>query len=172
MFFLHSLIVTSVRNGEGVEKMNKPSFKENNNAQVLGLPMYLIIVMIVAVAVIAAVIFMIPQGTRMMNAQITENAVIAEDPGNASAYTFSNYDVTVKVSTNDNQANPISGATVTLVGSGDAASGTTDADGLITLSITPSLDENVKEDNIKLTVKAAGYQEYTEEDAVTVYRLS
>ncbi len=39
-------------------------FRRNNEAQVLGLPMYLIIVMIVAVAVIAAVIFMIPQGTQ------------------------------------------------------------------------------------------------------------
>lgn len=152
--------------------MNKATFKENDNAQVLGLPMYLIIVMIVAVAVIAAVIFMIPQGTRMMNAQITENAVIAEDPGNASAFTLSNTDVIVKVTTNDNQADPISAATVTLVGSGAAASATTDADGMATLSVTPSLGENVNEDSIKLTVKAAGYQEYTEEDAVTVYRLS
>jgi len=148
------------------------SFKGNDDAQVLGLPMYLIIVMIVAVAVIAAVIFMIPQGTKMLNAQITENAVIAEDPGNASAYTFSSYDVTAKVTTNDNQANPIAGATVTLIGSGAANSGTTDADGMITLSITPSLDENVNEDSIKLTVKAAGYQEYTEGNAVSVYRLS
>lgn len=152
--------------------MIKATFKENDNAQVLGLPMYLIIVMIVAVAVIAAVIFMIPQGTRMMNAQITENAVIAEDPGNASAFTLSNTDVTIKVTTNDNQADPISAATVTLVGSGAAASATTDADGMATLSVTPSLGENVNEDSIKLTVKAAGYQEYTEEDAVTVYRLS
>jgi len=152
--------------------MIKATFKENDNAQVLGLPMYLIIVMIVAVAVIAAVIFMIPQGTKMMNAQVTENAVIAEDPGNASAFVLSNADVTIKVTTNDNQDDPISGATVTLVGSGAAASATTDADGMATLSVTPSLGENVNEDSIKLTVKAAGYQEYTEEDAVTVYRLS
>jgi hypothetical protein len=152
--------------------MIKSTFKENDNAQVLGLPMYLIIVMIVAVAVIAAVIFMIPQGTRMMNVQVTENAVIAEDPGNASSFTLSTTNVTVEVTTNDNQANPISKATVTLVGSGAAASGTTDADGSVTLSVTPSLGENVNEDSIKLTVKAAGYQEYTEEDAVTVYRLS
>jgi hypothetical protein len=43
--------------------------------------MYLIIIMIVAVAVIAAVVVMIPKGTRAMNAQVTANALIAEDPG-------------------------------------------------------------------------------------------
>jgi hypothetical protein len=135
--------------------------------------MYLIIVMIVAVAVIAAVIFMIPQGTQMMNAQIVENAVIAEDPGNASAFTFSSsYDVRVKVTTNDNQANPIADATVTLVGSGDATSGLTNADGIATLSVTPSLGRNINEDEMKLSITAAGYQDYIDERAVTVYRIN
>jgi len=153
--------------------MRKTFFIQNDKAQVLGLPMYLIIVMIVAVAVIAAVIFMIPQGTQMMNAQIIENAVIAEDPGNASAFTFSSsYDVQIKVTTNDNQANPIAGATVALIGSGDAASASTNADGIATISVTPSLGENINEDEMKLTITAAGYQEYTDENAVTVYRIS
>lgn len=153
--------------------MRKVCILKNNDGQVLGLPMYLIIVMIVAVAVIAAVIFMIPQGTGMITAQITENAVIAESVGNASAFTFnSTYNVKVKVTNRAESASPIAGATVTLLGSGDAASNTTNANGIATLQVTPSLSENCNEDYMQLKVKAAGYQEYSDERAVTVYRLN
>ncbi len=153
--------------------MRKKGFSKDDEAQVLGLPMYLIIIMIVAVAVIAAVIFMIPQGTGLMNVQVIDHAVIAESPGNASAFSFEDdYDVTVKVTTNDNQANPISGATVTLVGSGDADSATTNSDGLATLSVNPSLGENINEASMKLTVRASGYQEFNDDNAVIIYRLN
>lgn len=144
----------------------------NKSAQVLGLPMYLIIVMVVAVAVIAAVIFMIPQGTQTMNALVTENAVIAEDPGNASSFTFSqSYDVTVKVTTNDDRADPLQDATVTLVGSGVASTTSTNADGIATLSITPTLAENINEATVKLKVKATGFEDFSDDDAITIYRL-
>jgi hypothetical protein len=153
--------------------MRKALLPMDDHAQVLGLPMYLIIVMIVAVAVIAAVIYMIPQGTGMMNVQVTDNAVIAESVGNASKFTFSSdYEVIVKVTTRDESASPIAGATVTLLGSGDAASDTTNANGIASLMVTPTLAENSNEDYMKLNVKAAGYQEYSDEQAVTVYRLS
>ena len=152
--------------------LRKVRLGTNDTAQVLGLPMYLIVVMIVAVAVIAAVILMIPQGTGMLNAQITENVVIAEAPGNASAFTFSSaYNVTVKVTTHHESTAPVSGATVTLVGSGDVSSNITDGNGIAHLQVTPSLAENCNEDYMKLTVKAAGYQEYQDEQAVTIYRL-
>lgn len=152
--------------------MKTTMFMKNDEAQVLGLPMYLIIVMIVAVAVIAAVIFMIPQGTGMMNVQVTNNAVIAEAPGNASAHTFGQKTVEVKVTSSNNPANPIAGATVSLVGSGTADSDTTDPNGIATLTVIPSLGENVNEGSMKLTVRASGYQEYTDDRAVTIYRLS
>lgn len=146
-------------------------YGKNTDAQVLGLPMYLIIVMIVAVAVIAAVIFMIPQGTQTMNALVTDNVVIAEDPGNASAFTFSqSYDVTIKVTTNDNRADPIADATVTLIGAGVAESGSTDGDGEVTLSVRPELGTNINEAAIKMIVKASGFEEYNDDNAVTVYR--
>jgi len=152
--------------------MNKKKISTNQSAQVLGLPMYLIIVMVVAVAVIAAVIFMIPQGTKTMNALVTENAVIAEDPGNASAFTFSeSYDVTVKVTTNDERADPIQDATVTLIGSGVAKTASTNGDGTATLTITPSLADNINEASMKLTVKATGFEEFSDDDAVIIYRL-
>lgn len=152
--------------------MKTRAIKTNQSAQVLGLPMYLIIVMVVAVAVIAAVIFMIPQGTQTMNALVTENAVIAEDPGNASEFTFSQlYDVTVKVTTNDDRADPLQDATVTLIGSGVASTASTNAEGIATLSITPTLAENINEATVKLTVKATGFQDFSDDDAVTIYRL-
>lgn len=153
--------------------LRKGSVILDDTAQVLGLPMYLIIVMIVAVAVIAAVIFMIPQGTGMINAQVTENAVIAESIDNASSFTFSSaYNVTIKVTSRDVSSHPLAGATVILLGSGAVDSNITDANGIATLHVIPSLDENSNEDYMKLTVKAAGYQEYSDPYAVTVYRLS
>ena len=152
--------------------MKTRAMKTNQSAQVLGLPMYLIIVMVVAVAVIAAVIFMIPQGTQTMNALVTENAVIAEDPGNASEFTFSqSYDVSIKVTTNDDRADPLQDATVTLIGSGVASTASTNAEGIATLSITPTLAENINEATVKLTVKATGFQDFSDDDAVTIYRL-
>ena len=153
--------------------MNHKSFISKNDAQVLGLPMYLIIIMIVAVAVIASVLFMIPQGTKTLNAIVTENPVIAEDPGNASAFTFSSaYDITVQVTSNDDRADPISGATVSLVGAGVAGSATTNGDGIASLSITPQLGENINEASVKLIVKAQGHEDFQDLDAITVHRLS
>jgi len=152
--------------------MRKKFFVKNEAGDVLGLPMYLIIVMIVAVAVIAAVIFMIPKGTQTMNAQIVSGATMGEDPGNADEFTFSSsYDVKIKVTTNDERADPISGATVTLVGAGVAGSGTTDANGEATISVTPKLGANINEAHMELTVKAAGFQDFNDDEAVTVMRL-
>ena len=150
----------------------KRYFKKNNQAQVLGLPMYLIIVMIVAVAVIAAVIFMIPKGTQTMSALVTSNPVIAEDPGHAGEFTFTgSYDVVIKVTTNDERADPIDGATVTLVGAGVSGSGSTDVNGEVTISLTPKLGANINEAYIKLTVKASGFEDFEDDQAVTVARL-
>jgi hypothetical protein len=51
-------------------------------------------------------------------------------------------------------------------------SDTTNGDGIATLDVQPSLAENSDEAFMKLTVKAAGYQEYSDDQAVTVYRVS
>ncbi len=137
--------------------------------------MYLIIIMIVAVAVIAAVVMMIPKGTRSINAQVTSNALIAEDPGTdgGGLFTFSKtYTIWVKVTTNDQRAEPISGATVTLTGAGDAGQGKTLDNGTAKISgIKPTLDANVNEAYMTLTVKVAGYDDFVDDTAVTVMRL-
>jgi len=155
--------------------MKRTLFKGNEEGQVLGLPMYLIIVMIVAVAVIAAVIFMMPQGTRTMSAQITAGSVQTGDGSNGeidipSAGTFP---VTVQITTNDDRNDPIQGATVRLVG-GHAIGETvqqTGADGIATLTVNGAkLDPNVNEAYMKMTVKALGYEDFEDDQAVLLYR--
>jgi hypothetical protein len=155
--------------------MNRKNFRKNEGADVLGIPMYLIIIMIVAVAVIAAVVFMIPKATRAMSVQVTGNALIAENPGTkgGGAFTFSKtYTVWVKVTTNDERADPIADATVTLVGSGVASQGKTLNNGSAKIkSIKPILDANVNEAYLKLTVSANGFDDFVDTRAVTVVRL-
>ena len=156
--------------------MKRRNFRESQSGDVLGIPMYLIIIMIVAVAVIASVIFMIPKGTRTMNAQVTGNALLAESPGNdgGGSFTFSKtYTIWVKVTTNDQRADPIAAATVTLVGAGVAGQGKTLTNGSAKITgIKPILDANVNEAYLKLTVKAAGFDDFADTKAVSVIRLS
>lgn len=156
--------------------MRKRNFWTNASGDVLGIPMYLIVIMIVAVAVIAAVVFMIPKGTRTMNVQVTSNALIAESPGSTGSgpFTFSKtYTVWVKVTTNDQRADPIADATVTLSGAGDAAQGKTLKNGTAKITgFKPVLDANVNEAYLKLTVKATGFEDYVDIKAVEVVRLS
>jgi len=156
--------------------MSRRCFRGNVEGDVLGIPMYLIIIMIVAVAVIAAVVVMIPKGTRAMNAQVTSNALLAENPGNTGggSFTFSKtYTIWVNVRTNDQRADPIAGATVTLVGAGVAGQGKTLDNGSAKITgIKPILDANVNEAHMTLTVKVAGYEDFVDDTAVTVMRLS
>jgi hypothetical protein len=156
--------------------MKQRNFGRSEQADVLGIPMYLIIIMVVAVAVIAAVVFMIPKGTRAMNAQVIDNALLAESPGTTGggSFTFSKtYTIWVKVTTNDQRADPIFDATVTLVGAGVAGDGKTLKNGSAKITgIKPILDANINEAYLKLTVKAAGYDDFVDLKAVTVMRLS
>jgi hypothetical protein len=156
--------------------MKRRNIRGNESGDVLGIPMYLIIIMIVAVAVIAAVVIMIPKGTRTMKVQVTSNSLIAESPGSdgGGSFTFSKtYTIWMKVTTNDQRADPIAEATVTLVGAGVAGQGKTLDNGSAKITgIKPILDANVNEANLKLTVKAAGYDDFVDIKAVTIIRLS
>jgi len=148
--------------------MKKTKLTTNTNAQVLGLPMYLIIIMIVAVAVIAAVVMMIPQANKMMNAQINPGVIEIQEDGTQSATTI----LTVNVTTKDDRADPITDATVTLVGGGKAFSQTTDSSGTATFSVSGlTLDSNVNEAYLKVTISSAGFEDYTKDQAVLLYRL-
>ena len=149
------------------------NLKTNEAGDILGIPMYLIIIMIIAVAVIASVIYMIPRGTRTMSAQVTSNALIAEASSGGGIFNFSKtYTVWVQVTTNDERIDPIFGATVTLVGANVAGQAKTLANGSAKITgIKPRLDANINEAHMTLTVKAAGYDDYSDPEAITVIRL-
>lgn len=147
------------------------NIKTNEKAQVLDLPMYLIIIMIVAVAIIAAVLMMMPQGTKMMDAQVTSGSV-AKGGGDIGDITIPSFTVTIKVTTDDDRKDPIEGAVVRLSGAhGIGESDPTGTDGIATISLTGCmLDSGVNEAYIKMTVKATGYEDFEDPEAVIVYR--
>ena len=126
--------------------------------------------MIVAIAVIAAVIFMMPRGTKQISAVVTDNYLISESSTGMDELTFGSYTVEVKVTSNDENADPISGAYVTLTGAGTSGADDTDANGVATVPVTPVLGENELDAYMKLEVRASGYENKVIEDAVHVHR--
>ena len=128
--------------------------------------------MIVAVAVIAAVIFMLPQGTKAMKAEVTDNSVFSGGTAvGDGTYEFDGFTVTVSVATADERGDPIVGATVRLSGGGVVGQGTTLADGTATIDLTGAkLDPNINEANMKMTIKSSGFEDYTDDSAVLLYR--
>ena len=154
----------------GGKMMKRKYLLRNKKGQVLGLPMYLIIIMIVAVAVIAAVIFMIPKGSQTMIAQINSGSV-QSGTGDTGDYTFADFTVTVTIMTNDDRQDPIQGAVVRLSGGHTVAEATTSADGVASITVSGAkLDANINEAYIKMTVKASGYEDFEDNDAVLLYR--
>lgn len=157
---------------EEEKNMRKKSLMRDKRGQVLGLPMYLIVIMIVAVAIIAAVIFMIPRGSQTMNAQVTIGSITSDGTADsAGEFEFSDFDVVIKVTTNDDRRDPIVGAIVRLSGGHTVAEATTDDNGIATITISDAkLDANVNEAYMKMTVKASGYEDFEDDDAVLLYR--
>ncbi|MEF8879418.1 MAG: hypothetical protein V5A64_03390 [Candidatus Thermoplasmatota archaeon] len=153
--------------------IKKRCLKKDERGQVLGLPMYLIIIMIVAVAVIAAVIFMMPQGSKQIDAQVTQGSLIdlsgdGEISGNPSD------NIIIKVFTKDERADPISGATITLTGAGVAYEDTTNDAGEVSIdptSISAELSSNKNDDYISMTIKASGFEDYKDDQAIHVVRV-
>ena len=150
--------------------MKKRFLKQNNDAQVLGLPMYLIIIMIIAVAIIAAVLMMLPQGTKMMIGQVQSGSVFKGngDPGDL---TVSDVVVTVEVKTNDDRRDPIEGALVRLSGAHGIGEAKTNSLGIATINVGDCmLDQGINEAYMKMTVKSDGYEDFEDQDAVIIYR--
>jgi len=146
--------------------------KENEKGQVLGLPMYLIIIMIVAVAVIAAVIFMLPQGTKTIKYTIDENSVVLGNaPDTSGVSNFNSFTVKVYVFSADERGDPIYGAKVRLSGGGVIGEDSTDANGLAEVPISGAkLNPGISEASMKLTIKASGFEDFTDDDAVLLYK--
>jgi hypothetical protein len=156
----------------GIIKMKKTFFKKNEEADVLGLPMYLIIIMIVAVAVIAAVIFMMPKGNQMMDAHVTSGSVQgAPTVGADQIATFGDFSVTVKVTTKGDYDDPIGGASVRLGGCHAYGEGTTGNDGIATVTVqNAQLPAGVNEGYLEMTVKSSGYEDVVDDQAVMLIR--
>jgi len=153
--------------------MRKKIFVRNEEGDVLGLPMYLIIVMIVAVAVIAAVIYMIPKGTKTMNVQVISGAVQKGTIQSDGSVNFDKFDVAVTVTTNDDRRDPVVGATVRFSGGGVVAEGKTNTQGIATVTVDgANLNVGVNEAYMKMTVKASGFEDFKDESAVLLYRPS
>lgn len=151
--------------------MKRKRLLRNEKGQVLGLPMYLIVIMIVAVAIIAAVIFMIPRGSQTMIAQVSTGSVQSAS-GAVGDYSFADFTVTVTIMTNDDRQDPIQGAVVRLSGGhGIGESSPTGSDGIATITISGAqLDANINEAYMKMTVKASGYEDFEDTEAVLLYR--
>ena len=151
--------------------MKKRCLNKNEKAQVLGLPMYLIIIMIVAVAVIAAVLMMLPNGTKMMDAQITEGSV-QKGNGAVGDVSIADFTVKVKITADDDRRDPIEGAIIRLSGAhGIGESTPSGVDGIATIQVSGCmLDSGVNEAYMKMTVKASGYEDFEDPEAVIVYR--
>ena len=151
--------------------MRKTYFRKNEQAAILDLPMYLIIVMVIAIAIIAAVVVMIPKGSRTMNAVVTSGYLISASPGHSGEYRFSTpRNIWVKVTTNDEKADPISGAKVLLTGANASAAGVTLTNGSVFLQLRPTIPANIDEVYIKMTVKLEGYKDFEDNEAIMVYR--
>jgi len=152
--------------------MKKILFRKNEEADVLGLPMYLIIIMIVAVAVIAAVIFMMPKGNQMMDAHITAGQVQgAPTVGADQVATFADFTVTVKVTTKGDYDDPIGGASVRLGGCHAYGEGVTGDDGTATITVTNAqLPAGVNKGYLEMTIKASGYEDAVDDQAVMLVR--
>jgi len=154
--------------------MNIKNLKENKQAQVLGLPMYLIIVMIIAVVVIAAVILMMPSGTKQLNAYAKDGFVIQVNTtsGNMAEISLTGANkssVTIRVE-DKKDGNGVNGAKVILTGNGYTGSGTTSGSGEVQIDLNVVLGDNDMEDYIKLEVTASGYEKFTDNEAIKVVR--
>ena len=158
------------------------NLKRNDEAQVLGLPMYLIIIMIIAVVVIAAVIFMMPAGNKMINVQVMQGAIASVGTTDSGGnHTISAFDAQIKVVSADDRADAIAGATVTIKGGGIAVVGITDSNGMvyfdgatgnghypkITGGVIPA---NKHESSVEVKVSASGFEDYSKENAIELYR--
>jgi hypothetical protein len=156
--------------------MKANQFIKNQEADVLGLPMYLIIVMIIAVAVIAAVIYMIPTGTKTLQAVVTEGAAFTAAVQGDGTATVTPAADSIKVSlyTNDERRDPITGASVTVIGLGTTIAFTEQATiGTYhsQVAVDPvRLAPHANQGYLTLIVRAPGFENFEDTRAIMIVR--
>ena len=141
--------------------MQSGRIKTDSSGALEGLPLYLIILVVIAglgTAIIAG---------WMMSAQSTELDKIEVDQDDRILSTHSGQAVTIKAY--DQDGNALEGAVVTLEGCNVQKAGQTNEDGECTLqNINPDLPENENFGTIDVTVKYTGDVSITKNAVITV----
>ncbi|MBC7081233.1 MAG: Ig-like domain-containing protein [Thermoplasmatales archaeon] len=150
-----------------------------------GLPMYLIIIVVIAVAVLAAVLAMMKYITfdkpiEATCTKITGSGNVISGEGYLVRVKAKgmervlNIDFTAEIKVYEKNTNkPISGATVTISGAGTAGSNKTDATGVAKINIKGAkLEENQEEIYMRIEVKASGYQSFVDDEGILILRVS
>ena len=133
---------------------------------VIGLPMRLTVSIVIGtVALIAILSFILNPCLFPGKMIISIDPIVTEIPvGNES----SELNFTISVINSDGQ--PIHNANVILKGLGGIGSGSTDENGEITIKILVGLEEGQYEGYLDISVKAACYETFTQNDMIKIIR--
>lgn len=137
--------------------------------------------LVVGMVALATLISIMPASTKDMSVFVENaglrggslqegNSIIVD--ANTAVNTFA---ITVVVKATDKDGNPVRNANVILRGLGGAASSTTNADGIATLT-TPDnvevrLDPDQNEGTMDLKITADGFYDYEKKDAVMIIKI-
>jgi hypothetical protein len=144
------------------------------------LPINIVVMLVVGMVALATLISIMPTPTKDMSVFVESTALEGGslEKGNSiivDSQTAENpFAITVVVKATDQDGNPVRGANVILRGLGGAASSTTDAEGIATLT-TPQnaevrLDPNQNEGAMDLKIVADGFYDYEKKDAVMIIK--
>lgn len=151
-----------------------------HDEKAMELPINIVVMLVVGMVALATLISIMPTPTKDMSVFVESAglSVSTLEDGNSiivEASTAENpFDITAVVKVTDSDGNPVRNANVILRGLGGAASSTTDADGIATLT-TPdnakvSLDPNQNEGTMDLKIVADGFYDYEKKDAVMIIK--
>lgn len=165
----------------GVMKMFKNRWLRDRRG-IEGLPMHLIIIVVIAGVVIAAILAMMGMINPKDSFQVEYAGTIGrhncdDGSGNlvkvtaAGAEEVTDIDFTATIKVFDSKGNPVQGATVVLAGAQSAGSGTTNENGEATVQVDDAvLRANQQQAYMSLTVKASGFHDYKDEEAILLQR--
>ena len=156
-----------IRGGICPTSKRMTAFIKNENA-VLGLPMRLTVSIIIGtVALIAILSFIVNPCLFPGKMMISVDSMVNEIPaGNISA------DFNISVSVCEVDGHPIRNANVIIKGLGGIGSGYTDVNGETTIQISVGLEEGRYEGYLDVSVKAACYETFSQNDMIKIVKGS
>ncbi len=143
------------------------AFIKNENA-VIGLPMRLTVSIIIGtVALIAILSFILNPCLFPSKMIVSVDSMVNEIPvGNVSA------DFNFTFSVIDREGHSIQNANIIIKGLGGIGSGSTDENGEITIQISVELEEGQYEGYLDVSVKAACYDTFSQNDMIKIVKAS